>query len=133
MNRTKKLPNILVVDDEPVILETFKAIFDSHFCLLTAASAKEALEKIAQNSIGLVFLDINIPDANGIEIIRRIKEYNQDLPIIVVTASGSTDIAVEAQRLGVHGYIVKPFNVGEVVAAAQKIMEREKVMKQEAN
>jgi DNA-binding response OmpR family regulator len=120
---------VLVVDDEPIIQETFKAIFDGHFKVLTASNADETFERIDKNSVDLVFLDINIPGANGIEILRRLKEYDEDLPVIVVTGVESEILAKELKTLGVCDYISKPFDVPELVALAYKTIKGERIIK----
>jgi two-component system NtrC family response regulator len=129
MINTENFSTVLVVDDEPVIQETFKAIFNGHFKVLTAGNADEAFERIDKNSVDLVFLDINIPGANGIEILRRLKEYAEDLPVIVVTGVESEILAKELKTLGVCDYISKPFDVPELVALAYKTIKGERIIK----
>jgi CheY-like chemotaxis protein len=123
MNNTEKIPVVLVIDDEPIVLETFKVIFDNHFKVLTAASGRQALDIITKASVNLIFLDINIPDMNGIEVLYKIKEYNKNIPVIVVTATEDVDIQLEAKRLGIDDYISKPFDVEEVIALAHKTIK----------
>jgi len=124
MNNTEKIPVVLVIDDEPIVLETFKVIFDNHFKVLTAASGRQALEIISNSSVNLIFLDITIPDMNGIEVLYKIKEYNKNIPVIVVTATEDVDIQLEAKRLGIDDYISKPFDVEEVIALAHKTIKK---------
>lgn len=124
MNNTEKIPVVLVIDDEPIVLETFKVIFDNHFKVLTAASGRQALDIITKASVNLIFLDINIPDMNGIEVLYKIKEYNKNIPVIVVTATEDVDIQLEAKRLGIDDYISKPFDVEEVIALAHKTIKK---------
>ena len=133
MNNTKKLSVVLVIDDEPIILETFKVIFQGHFKVLTAQNGKEALERIANNSIKLIFLDINIPGTTGIEILRRIKKYDENLPVIIVTAIENQDTVIEANQLKIHSYISKPFDVNEVIALAHKAVKNDKLIRLGAN
>lgn len=132
MGTVKNLPVVLVVDDEPIVLETFKAILDGQFKVLTAGSGKEALEKIAKESISLVFLDIIMPDMDGMQILRRIKEYDENPSVIMATATDSARIAVEAIQLGACNYITKPFDAEEVIAVAERAIEREKLLKEVA-
>jgi CheY-like chemotaxis protein len=130
MENTKKFSTVLVVDDEPIIQETFKAIFDGLFKVLTAGNGEEAFERIDKNSVDLVFLDINIPGVNGIELLRRLKEYDEDLPVIVVTGVESEILAKEVKTLGVCDYISKPFDVPQLIALAYKTVNRERIIKQ---
>ena len=130
MNSPKNLPVVLVVDDEPGVLETFETILDGHFQVLTARSGREALDKIAEESINLVFLDITMPDMDGMQVLRKIKEYDENLSVIMATATDSARKAVEAMQLGACNYITKPFNVEEVIAVAQKAIEQDKLLKE---
>jgi len=130
MNKSKNLPVVLVVDDEPRALETFESILEGRFEILTARSGKEALDKVAKESIDLVFLDIKMPDMDGMEVLRRIKERDGNMAVIMATATDSARRAVEAMQLGACDYITKPFDVDEVIAVAQKAIERERLVRE---
>ncbi|MFH1594120.1 MAG: sigma-54 dependent transcriptional regulator [Candidatus Omnitrophota bacterium] len=132
MSSEKNLPVILVVDDEPIVLETFSAILDGEFKVLRAQGGKEALEKVAKEAIDLVFLDIKMPDIDGLQVLRRIKEYDNNLSVIMATAADDAKTAVEAMRLGAYHYITKPFDVNEVTILARKAIERGKLLKEVA-
>jgi len=132
MNNPKKLPVVLVVDDEPAALETFEAILEGKFEVLTARSGKEALDKVSREQIDLVFLDITMPDIDGMVVLRKIKEYDKNLSVIMATATDSARKAVEAMRSGACDYITKPFDVQEVITVAQKAIEQEKLLKEVA-
>jgi len=130
MNNTKNLPVVLVVDDEPAALEAFEAILDGQFEVLTARSGKEALDKIVKEPINLIFLDIKMPDMDGMQVLRKIKEYDGSLSVIMATAVDSTHTAVEAMRLGACDYITKPFDVEEIIAVARKAIAQERLAKE---
>ena len=127
-----KKASVLVVDDELIVSQTFEAILDGRFKVLTAGNGKEALDKINKESVNLVFLDIKMSDMDGMEVLRRIKEYDKDLSVIMATATDSARTAVEAMHLGACNYITKPFDVDEVIAIAQKALERQKLLKEVA-
>jgi two-component system response regulator AtoC len=130
MNSPKNLPVVLVVDDEPAVLETFETILEGKFEVLTARSGREALDKIAKESINLVFLDITMPDMDGMQVLRKLKEYDENLSVIMATATDSARKAVEAIQLGACNYITKPFDVNEVIALAQKAIEQDKLLRE---
>jgi len=130
MNNPKNLPVVLVVDDEPAVLETFESILEGRFEVLTARSGKEALDKIAKESINLVFLDIAMPDMNGMQVLRKIKEYDENLSVIMATVTDSARTAVEAMQSGACNYITKPFDVEEVITVAQKAIEQQRLLKE---
>lgn len=130
MNNPKNLPIALVVDDEPAVLETFETILEGKFEVLTARSGKEALDKITKESINLVFLDIAMPDMDGMQVLRKIKEYDENLPVIMATATDSARKAVEAMQLGASNYITKPFDVDEMITVAEKALEQDKLFRE---
>lgn len=130
MNNPKNLPVVLVVDDEPVVLETFESILEGQFEVITARTGKEALDKITKESINLVFLDIKLPDMDGMQVLRKMKEYDENLSVIMATATDSARKAVEAMQLGACNYITKPFDVDEVIAVAKKAIERDKLLRE---
>ena len=126
----KNLPLVLVADDEPAVLAAFEAILDGQFRVLTAQSGKEALDIISKELINLVFLDIKMPDMDGLAVLRKIKEYDENLAVIMATATDSARQAVEAMQSGACNYIIKPFEVAEVIAAARKAIEQDNLLKE---
>lgn len=132
MRDRKHLPIILVVDDEPGVLETFETILDGKFKVLTACTGKDALRIAAEEPVDLVFLDIAMPDMDGMQILRRIKESEENISVIMATATDSARMAVKAMQLGACNYIAKPFDVDEVLTVAQKALERQRLLKEVA-
>jgi two-component system KDP operon response regulator KdpE len=108
-------PRILVVDDEPAILRTVRANLAHHgFRVDTAATAQEALEH-AQARPDLILLDLGLPDGDGLELIRSIREQSTT-PIIVLSARGAERDKVRALDLGADDYLTKPFGLDELYA-----------------
>ncbi len=130
MNSGNKLPVVLVVDDDPPICETFKTIFEDRFQVFTAYCARECLEILAVTSVNLVFLDLMLPDMAGLDVLRAIKDLDNDLSVVVATAVDSARTAVEAMQAGACNYITKPFDVDEVLAIAGNALERHKLLKE---
>ena len=110
------MPNakILVVDDEDLIrwslMERFR---DDGYEVAEAASGQEALERM-RDSIDLVLLDYRLPDIDGVTILQRIKDYDPDILVILLTAYASVETAVEAMRMGAYHFANKPFNLDDV-------------------
>jgi len=127
---TEVKPTILVVDDEESVIESFKLILEDKYNLITATSGKEALEKFEKENVNLVILDILIPDMNGIEILRKLKEMNPNIDIVIVTAVKTVKTAVESIKLGAYDYITKPFDMEEILSIIDKIMEKQKLVKE---
>jgi len=106
---------ILVVDDEPAILRAVRANLDRHgFRVDTAASAQEAIEH-SQMRPDLILLDLGLPDGDGFEIIRVVREQS-NTPIIVLSARGAERDKVRALDLGADDYLTKPFGLDELYA-----------------
>jgi DNA-binding NtrC family response regulator len=130
MDNSENLPVLLVIDDEPIILETFKAIFEGQCKVLTAQNGDEALACIGKETVDLIFLDINIPGKNGLEILKKIKEHDKKIAVIIVTASESWEKLEEAKRLGANDCINKPFDVEQVIMLVNKSIRGKEPVKQ---
>jgi two-component system KDP operon response regulator KdpE len=106
---------ILVVDDEPAIVRAVRANLDRHgFRVDTASTAQEAIEH-AQNRPDLILLDLGLPDGDGLEVIRVVREQS-NMPIIVLSARGGERDKVRALDLGADDYLTKPFGLDELYA-----------------
>jgi len=106
---------ILVVDDEPAILRAVRANLGRHgFRVDTAATGQEALEH-SQDRVDLILLDLGLPDGDGFNVIRSIREHS-DTPIIVLSARGGERDKVRALDLGADDYLTKPFGLDELYA-----------------
>lgn len=130
MKSGNNLPVILAVDDDPPICETFQTIFEDRFRVLTAHCARECLDTLASTSVDLVFLDLMLPDMAGLDVLRAIKEIDDDLSVVVATAVDSARTAVEAMQAGACNYITKPFDVDEVLAIADNALEHHRLLKE---
>jgi DNA-binding NtrC family response regulator len=124
MAELKILPNILVVDDEINVVESFKRLLEDDYKVLTATNGEEALEKIEKENLDIVLLDIRMPEMDGIEVLRRIREMGENVDVIVVTAVNTMRTAIEAMKLGAYDYITKPFEVDEVIVSINKALEK---------
>lgn len=115
---------ILVVDDDPPILRLVRARLASDgYGVITATGGIEAVEKCEDERPDLVILDVMMPDIDGIETMRRIRE-SSDVPIILLTArSGATDL-IHGLDSGADDYITKPFNPDELAARAAAVLRR---------
>ena len=124
MAELKILPNILVVDDEINVIESFKRLLEDDYKVLTATNGEEALEKIEKENLDIVLLDIRMPEMDGIEVLRRIREMSENVDVIVITAVSTMRTAIEAMKLGAYDYITKPFEVDEVIVSINKALEK---------
>src|SRR6478752_3253113 len=115
---------ILVVDDEPAILRFLRASLGSQgYIVVETASGQAALDSVRQRRADMVVLDLGLPDIDGLEVIRRIRESGAMLPIIVLSSREDEAAKVAALDLGADDYVTKPFGVDELLArirAAQR-------------
>ncbi|MBN2482571.1 MAG: response regulator [Candidatus Omnitrophica bacterium] len=116
---------ILIVDDERIVRETFKAAFDEEYRILTAANGEEALEIINKpHDINLIVLDVIMPGITGLELLKKIKEIDPQMKVIILTGCDSKDVVIEALRRHADEYIDKPFDIDETRAMFEKLLHR---------
>ncbi|MBG0790245.1 MAG: response regulator [Desulfovibrionaceae bacterium] len=124
---------ILVVDDEKNIRMTMSQSLEPlGLPVETAVNGEEALSKLHSAAFGLVFLDLKMPGLDGMEVLRIIRRTWPKLRVIIITAHGSIDSAVEAMKLGAVDFIQKPFSPGEIRDLARRVFEREDLDADEA-
>ncbi len=117
---------ILVVDDEKNIRLTLSQSLEPLGTpVQTAVNGEEALQKVGEGRYGLVFLDLKMPGMDGMEVLRRIKSDWPTVRVIIITAHGTIESAVEAMKLGAVDFVQKPFSPGEIRDLATLVLERE--------
>jgi DNA-binding NtrC family response regulator len=118
------LGKILVIDDEEYIGWVVKKAFETTDNeVFLSFTGKEGLLEFQRQSFDVVFLDLRLPDLDGMDILVEFKKLQPDIPVIVITAHGSIDTAIESMKKGAFDYITKPFDVEELTLQAQKAME----------
>ncbi|MGQ9618197.1 MAG: sigma-54-dependent transcriptional regulator [Candidatus Aminicenantia bacterium] len=122
---------ILVVDDEENIRTVLKRTFQKEgFYVTTASSGNEALKEINETPFDLVITDLKMPDGDGLSLIKQIHSIYPETMIMVITAYGSTESAVEAMKSGAFDYIIKPINIEELRIIIRNALEK-KILKEE--
>jgi CheY-like chemotaxis protein len=112
---------IMVVDDDPDILQVLKDRLDSYgYTVETANDGREALEGLRRQAFDGVILDIRMPEIDGMEVLRQIRESHSVVPVVMITASTIQDRAVEAVGKGAQAYLLKPFNAEQL----KQVVER---------
>ncbi len=101
---------LLIVDDEPLIVEVLTEHFKSDYDVDTAFNGADALGAILRTRPDVVMLDINMPRMNGVEVLKDIKQIDDSIAVIMVTANEQVALAAEALRNGAFGYVPKPFD-----------------------
>jgi two-component system nitrogen regulation response regulator GlnG len=124
------MPSLLVVDDEPSILYFFRQAFDeAEVTLLTASTSAEGIEKVTRQRPDVVILDINLPDASGLETFSRVRQIDTKVPVIFITGHGTTASAIEAMRLGAYEYLLKPLELDQLYDVVQRAFEISRLMR----
>jgi DNA-binding NtrC family response regulator len=114
---------ILIVDDELSVRDSLRMIFKKEYLVVMAGNAAEASEKIQKEEPDLIFLDIVMPEKDGMEMLKEIRQNQPLTPVVMLTATKTVKTAVEAMKLGAYDYITKPFDVEELRLVAQKALE----------
>lgn len=124
--------SVLIVDDEKNIRLTLSiALEQLGISVDTASTGTEALEKLAEKSYKVILLDLRLPDLDGMEILRHLAEMRPEIKVIVITAYGSIDLAVEAMKLGAVDFLPKPFDTTAVREMVRRVSDRESLEKQQ--
>src|SRR5215472_3256210 len=120
----RPMSKLLLIDDEADVQYSFQRIFDSpEIELTTASSGEEGLRLIPKLNPDLVLMDVRMGGMTGLETLRRIRQMDPRLMVILMTAYGTTQTAIEAMKLGAYDYLLKPFDVPklkELIANALK-------------
>jgi DNA-binding NtrC family response regulator len=120
--------NILVVDDQDSIRHFVrKALEDEGYTVETASTVREARTAIERDMPDMIFLDLKLPDGTGLELLREVKRLQPEVPIVLMTAFGELETAVEAMSAGAFWFVKKPFQNEELLALAARALESQKL------
>ena len=124
------METVLIVDDEKNYPPILGAVLEEEgFEALTAASGQEALQRLGEADVDIVLTDMKMPGMDGIELLEEIKKRDPELPVIMMTAYGTVDKAVEAMQKGAYSYILKPFDNKRLVLFVNKAVSMYRVVK----
>lgn len=130
MGRTPKA-HILVVDDEEGILETLTGILeDEGYEVSTASSGKDALDQFTETSPDIILLDVWMPDMDGIETLKQIREKDSNACIIMISGHSNIDTAVYAIKLGAYDFLEKPLSLEKVLILIRRALEKQNLEKE---
>ncbi len=122
-------PSILIVDDDDIMRETLSEVLKKNgYEVYTDGSGSAALLTIKKHIIDLILLDMRLPDLDGLEVLKRIKEFDTDILVIIMTAYSDVQTAVSAMKLGAHHYINKPFELEELKLLIEKSLETQSLI-----
>jgi DNA-binding response OmpR family regulator len=116
---------ILIVDDEPNVRLVFRtALESSDHALATAESGSEALDTLGRERFDLVLLDLRMPATDGMEVLRRLRDAGNDVPVVIITAHGSVPDAVAAMKLGAIDFLTKPIAPDDLRRVVAEVLDR---------
>jgi DNA-binding NtrC family response regulator len=124
---------ILVIDDEDIVLiSCYRALTPEGYDVKTAKNGADGLKMLEAEPFNLVLADIKMPDMDGIEVLRRIKEGWPETEVIMITGYGTVSTAVAAMKLGAFDYIEKPFTPDGILFSVQKALDKKNREKDES-
>jgi DNA-binding NtrC family response regulator len=122
------MPTILIVEDEAKMRRLLELnLGEDGFNTLSAGDAEAGIKLLRENAVDLVVTDLKLPGMNGLELLQAIKRQNAALPVVVMTAFGSVETAVEAMKAGASDYVLKPFSLGEMRMKIRKELDVHKL------
>jgi two-component system nitrogen regulation response regulator GlnG len=123
------MPNVLVIDDDRTVLHLVKETLKApEITVNVATNATDGLNLLQQHRPDVVLLDILLPEASGLEIFERIRKIDHKLPVIFITATGNSDTAIEAMKLGAFDYLSKPLDVHRIRDLVHQGLEMRRLM-----
>lgn len=123
---------IMIVDDEIDMLELLELIITDRtdYAVVTTNTPLEVPELLKKDSFDLLITDLRMPDIDGIELIEMVKQIDDQIPFIIITAYGTIESAVEAMRKGAFDYITKPFRQEQILLTIEKVMKWRRLQKE---
>jgi len=124
---------ILIIDDEATIRKLFiRLLARDKYKVFTAPNGKKGIETTRKNKPDLIILDLKMPEMDGIETLKRIKKFNEDVVVIVLTAYGTMETAGEAMKLGAYDFISKPFDIERIRVSIKRALEMQRLSEEVA-
>ncbi len=121
---------ILIVDDDKSVRYSLKRMFEERSIkVATAGKGEEALKRLKEKLPDLVVMDVKMPGMSGLEVLREMRKLHPKLLVIIITAYGTTETAIEAMKLGAYDYILKPFDIPQMWQLVEKALQVNRMMK----
>lgn len=118
------MASILIVDDDSQLRNSFGRLLDQEgYSVRTASTGESGVQKAREEMPDLVIMDVRMPGMDGLEAFRLIREHDQRVPVIIMTAYGTTDTAIQATKMGAFDYILKPFDIPEMLGLIEQALE----------
>ena len=122
---TLSLPTILIIDDEESQLLSLKSFLTRrNYKILTASNGKDGFDIVRNNTVDIVLTDFRMPEWDGYEVLKQIKKLNPEIDVVIMTAFGSVEDAVNIMKAGAYDYITKPIDLDELENLLGRITEK---------
>jgi len=123
-------PTILVVDDESGARQSLEVILEDDYHVLSAENGPEALKLLRRESVDLILLDVHMPDMDGLEVLRKIKERDEEADVIMVSALNLARKAADAIKWGAYDYITKPYEPEDILSTVARVINKRNLHKE---
>src|SRR5215213_7128761 len=131
MHKTPIKDKVLVIDDQPSVRFGLRALLEAEgYRVLEAESGAGALPVVTENAPHLILLDLRLPDIDGLELLLRIKEIDDDVPVIILTAHGTIETAIRALKSGAENFLTKPFDTESLLILIAKTLDQSRVRRE---
>ncbi len=118
-----RTPRILIIDDEPLMrISISDALKADEYSVTETGMGRDGINHIRDNGFDIVITDLRLPDVDGIEVLKACKRHSPETMVILITAYGSVDTAVEAMKYGAYDYITKPFSMDELLLMTKRLI-----------
>ncbi len=125
---------LLIVDDDPYVLESISTLLKEYgYAVFTCQNAGDAMRMVEMMSFDVILTDIKMPQITGIELLQNIHAYNQQIPVILMTAFAELDVAVDAVKRGAFDFITKPYNPDYLLHSVEKAVKYTRFVQMEKN
>ncbi|MGC1454272.1 MAG: response regulator [Nitrospirota bacterium] len=125
---------LLVVDDDPYVLESISTLLKTFdYTVYSCQNANDAMNVIKKTAVDVVLTDIKMPQVTGIELLKKIHAYNQQIPVLLMTAFAELDVAVDAIKQGAFDFITKPYNPDYLLHSVEKAVKYTSFIQMEKN
>ena len=119
-----RIPEVLIIDDEPLMrISLSDALKAEGYNVASAATGSEGLKEIKETSYDVVITDLRLPEVDGVQILKTCRQISPHTKVLMITAYGSVDTAVEAMKIGAYDYITKPFSMDELILTVKRLVE----------
>jgi len=123
-------PTVLVVDDEEGARQSLEVILEDDYQVLSAGSGQEALGILQKLPVDVILLDVNMPKMDGLEVLRKVKEQEEGIDVIMVSALDMARKAVDAIKLGAYDYITKPYEPEDILSTVARVISKRSLHKE---